>query len=75
MVPAETSELAPPMTPATATGFSASQMRSVLSGRVRSTSSSVVTVSPGVLARTMMVSPAMCARSNACKGWPISWST
>ena len=65
---------APPITPATATGASASAITSVPSGRSRATPSSVSMVSPARLRRTTTVSPRW-SRSKACSGCPVSWST
>ena len=65
-------ELAPPMTPASATGFSASQMTRLFSVRVNSFSSRVTIFSPGRARRTSMQRPATLSRSKACIGWPIS---
>ena len=65
-------EFAPPMMPASATGFSASQMTRLLGFRVNSFSSRVVIFSPSAARRTVMLRPATLFRSKACMGWPIS---
>ena len=57
-VPAAISLPSPPITPATALGFSASQMRSIDSSRSRSLPSSVRIFSPGRASRTTIVFPA-----------------
>ena len=57
-VPAAISEPSPPITPATALGFSASAITSIVSSSFRSTPSSVLIVSPGLASRTMISRPA-----------------
>ena len=58
----------PPMMPASATGFSASQMTRLLGFRVNSFSSRVVIFSPSAARRTVMLRPATLFRSKACMG-------
>ena len=67
--------LAPPMTPATATGLSVSQMHSMFSLSARSLPSRVVMLSPA-RARRMWISPFFTQeKSKACMGWPYSSMT
>ena len=75
LVAADTSDVAPPMTPATACARSRSAMTSMSSIELASTPSSVVIVSPFFARRTWISAPASFARSNACIGWPRSIST
>ena len=72
VVPASISELSPPMTPATATGFSPSQIMSISASRVRSLPSRVTKASPAAAVRTTIRFPARRSRSKACNGWPHS---
>ena len=58
VVPGAISESSPPITPATAEGFSASQMRSIFSSSLRSCPSSVFIVSFARAARTTILRPA-----------------
>ena len=62
------SELAPPMTPATATGFCSSQMQSIFGVSLRAVPSSVSMVSPSRAVRTMICLPPMHEKSKACMG-------
>ena len=76
VVVSDTSDVEPPMIPAMAWGArSASQMSRSSPVSVRSTSSSVVMVSPSFAVRTTMPRPARRERSNACNGWLRSSST
>jgi hypothetical protein len=68
----EISASSPPITPATPTGRSASQINRSSSVNVRSTSSSVVMRSPSAARRTTMPGPLSSGRSNGCSGCPIS---
>ena len=72
VVPSLTSERAPPMIPAIDVGPSASSITSICESSVRSTSSSVVIVSPSRARRTVSEPPATRSASNACSGWPPS---
>ena len=72
VVPAWTSERAPPITPAIDVGPSASSITTMSASSVRSTSSSVVIVSPSRARRTISVPPATRSASKACSGWPVS---
>ena len=74
-VEADTSESAPPITPATATGAAASAITSISGVSARSWPSSVRIFSPGAAVRTRMAGPTSRVRSNACIGWPSSSST
>ena len=66
---------APPMTPATPTGFSVSQMHSMLVESARSVPSRVWMVSPSRAQRTW-ISPSLTQeKSKACIGWPYSSMT
>ena len=67
--------LAPPMTPATPTGLSVSQMQSMVSVRARSVPSRVWMVSPGRAQRTRISPPLTQEKSKACMGWPYSIMT
>ena len=58
VVAADTSDAAPPITPATACARSRSAMTSMSGSSVRSTPSSVVIVSPGLARRTRISAPA-----------------
>ena len=69
------SEFAPPMTPASATGFVSSQMASMFSFRARALPSSVSSVSSAFARRTTIWLPPMQLKSNACMGWPYSSMT
>ncbi len=71
VVSAETSLVAPPITPASATGPRPSAMTTSCSCRARSTPSSVVMRSPRPARRTTMP-PLSLARSKACSGCPSS---
>jgi hypothetical protein len=64
----DTSEAAPPMTPATAWARSRSAMTSISGSSFRSTPSSVLIVSPFAARRTRISDPPSVARSNACMG-------
>ena len=64
--------LAPPMTPATQTGFSSSQMQSMEGVSLRWLPSRVWMVSPSRAVRTMMWPPSTQEKSKACMGWPYS---
>ena len=76
VVASDTSEVEPPMMPATACGTRAASQMSRSSGvSSRSTSSRVVIVSPAVAVRTTMPRPPSLARSKACSGWLRSSST
>ena len=72
VVDADTSEAAPPITPAMACARSRSAITSMSGSSLRSTPSSVVIVSPGFARRTRISPPAIRAASKACIGWPIS---
>ena len=63
------------MTPASATGFSPSQMTRFWLLSVNSLPSSVVMLSPPTARRTMMRQLSSVAISKACIGWPISSMT
>ena len=65
----------PPITPASATGLSASQIARCPPVRSRSSPSRVTSFSPLRARRTMMAAPASLSRSKACVGWPISSRT
>ena len=70
----------PPMTPARATGFSASAITRCCVVSVRRTPSSVTSVSPALARRTTIVGRpslpfASVSRSKAWSGWPMSQST
>ena len=70
----------PPMTPARATGFSASAITRCWGVSARATPSSVTSVSPARARRTMIVGKpstpfASVSRSNAWSGWPMSQRT
>ena len=67
-VAADTSEAAPPITPATACARSASAITSIPGSRVRSTPSSVLMTSPFFARRARSSAPASFARSKACIG-------
>ncbi len=66
---------APPITPATATGFSTSQMHSMFSVSFLSPPSSVVIVSPARARRIWISPPSTQEKSKACIGWPYSSMT
>ena len=66
------SELRPPITPATATGFSASLIMSILSSRVLSVPSRVTNFSPSLAVSTIILCPARLSMSKAWIGWPYS---
>ena len=72
VVPSFTSERAPPMIPAIDVGPSASSISTMSASSLRSTSSSVVIVSPSRARRTTSRPPATRSASNACIGWPHS---
>ena len=72
VVVSRTSERAPPMTPAIEVGPSASSITHVSASSVRSTSSSVVIVSPSRARRTTSRPPATRSASKACIGCPVS---
>ena len=72
VVPSETSEIWPPITPPMPDGPSASQTTAMLESSVRSTSSSVVIRSPSAARRTTIRPPRTLSRSNACSGWPVA---
>ena len=72
VVPACTSERAPPITPAIEVGPSASSITTICASSVRSASSSVVMRSPSRARRTTSVPPATRSASKACIGWPVS---
>ena len=69
------SEFSPPMTPATATGFSVSQMQSISGVRFLSVPSSVRITSPGLARRTRISLLPTQEKSKACIGWPYSIMT
>jgi hypothetical protein len=71
-VESETSLLAPPMIPASASGASGSATTPTRPASVRSTPSSVVTLSPSRAQRITRRACGSLARSKACDGWPIS---
>ena len=75
VVASVTSEAAPPITPASASGFSASAMTSIdgFSSYVSWLIAS--SVSPSSAKRTTTRPPASFAASKACVGWPVSIST
>ena len=72
VVLSETSETRPPMIPAMPVGPSASQTSATSEEKLRSTSSSVVILSPSCARRTMMREPRTSSRSNACSGCPVA---
>ncbi len=74
VVTSETSLVWPPITPASATGFSASAMTRSSAVSLRSLPSSVVIGSPSCARRTMILWPASLSRSKPCSGWPSSSS-
>lgn len=63
---------APPITPATATGFSASAMTRFSGVSACRVPSSVVIDSPAAARRTRISWPARQRQSNECIGWPYS---
>ncbi len=67
-----TSDVAPPITPAIATGRSTSQINRSPSVMTRSTPSRVCRGSPSAARRTTMPGPSSRCRSNACRGCPSS---
>jgi hypothetical protein len=75
VVVAVTSDVAPPITPAMATGRSRSAITRVVSSSVRFCPSSVVSPSPERARRTLISGPASFATSKACIGCPISSMT
>ena len=72
VVVSRTSERWPPMIPPIEVGPSSSQMITMSESNVRSTSSSVVIVSPSSARRTISRPPATRSRSNACIGCPVA---
>ena len=64
----------PPITPARATGLRASATTRSSGVSLRSTPSSVFSVSPSCARRTIIFPPSSRSRSNACVGLPISHS-
>ena len=72
VVSSDTSEIWPPITPAIPLGPSASHTRAMSEVNVRSTSSSVVIVSPSRARRTTIRPPRTRSRSKACSGWPVA---
>ena len=72
VVDSEISELRPPITPATATVRSLSQIISVDVVSVRSVPSSVVNFSPSSAFLTMILLPANCVVIERVEGWPDS---
>jgi hypothetical protein len=74
-VASDTSEVAPPITPASATAFSPSAITRSVSTSRRSSSSSVKSRSPSAARRTTIRSPARASRSNGCVGCPSSSMT
>ena len=71
-VPAETSERAPPISPAIEVGPCSSSISTVCSSSVRAWPSSVCSCSPRLASRTTSRPPATRSRSKACIGWPVS---
>ena len=67
--------LAPPITPATHTGFVSSQMQSMLVERAWSLPSRVWMDSPSRAVRTTILPPSTQEKSKACIGWPYSSMT
>ena len=72
VVDSETSETCPPMIPPIPVGPSASHTSAVVPSKVRSTSSSVVIVSPSRALRTTIRAPRTLSRSKTCNGCPVS---
>ncbi len=72
VVPSRTSERSPPIRPAIEVGPSSSAISRTRSSSVRSTSSSVVIVSPSRARRTVSRPPATRSKSNAWSGCPVS---
>ncbi len=72
VVPSDTSERAPPITPAIEVGPSASAISTISESSVRVWPSSVVSCSPSAARRTVSSPPATRSRSNACSGLPDS---
>ena len=72
VVPAPTSERAPPISPAIEVGPSASSITTISPSSVRVCPSSVCTCSPSAARRTVRRAPATRSRSKACSGWPVS---
>ena len=75
VVPADTSESAPPITPPIACAFEASAITNISGLSERILPSSVLIDSPGFACRTTIAPPPSFARSKACIGWPSSSST
>ena len=75
VVSASTSELAPPMIPARATGRLASQIISISGSSWCSFPSRVTKLSPTLARRTTILPPASLLKSKACRGWPYSSMT
>ncbi len=72
VVPSWTSERAPPITPASEVGPSASQITTMSGSSLRVSPSSVSSTSPSRPSRTISCPPATRSRSKACSGWPVS---
>ena len=72
VVASETSERAPPITPAIEVGPSSSQITTTSPSSRRSSPSKVATGSPSSARRTSSRPPATWSRSKACRGWPVS---
>ena len=72
VVAAPISVSAPPMTPARATGRSASAITPIVSSSVYCLWLIAVKASPAAARRTTIFPPRIFARSNACSGWPHS---
>ena len=70
-----TSEPAPPITPASASGFFSSAITSMSVVSSRSSPSSVTSLSPSLARLTMIFSPPTAEKSNAWSGWPASSMT
>ena len=68
----DTSESKPPMTPASATGVSASAMTSISVVSGCSTPSNMTSFSPFRARRTTILPPRSLAKSNGCSGCPSS---
>ena len=72
VVPGAMPESSPPMMPATAFGFSASQIISIVGSSLRTTPSSVIICSPSFASRTTIVRSFSFVWSKAWSGWPSS---